>query len=161
MDFDDMIFPAGSTFIFGSWFYVADDDGRLQSQLMEILPPQHTLAAPANMMDQLVENFSQLLISDSIQISEVPNEFDSSSVTPEEINQESNLGSTPEVPNPYPLGPCNATFVYQDLLQGQVNLTQEIPLTGAQRGLVLSITPQGFIVHWPRSRLDDSYPDSS
>jgi hypothetical protein len=26
---------------------------------------------------------------------------------------------------------------------------------------VLSVTPQGFIVHWPRSYLDDSYPDSS
>jgi hypothetical protein len=38
-DFGDMIFPAGSTFVFCSWIYVANDDGRLQSQLKEILPP--------------------------------------------------------------------------------------------------------------------------
>jgi hypothetical protein len=112
-------------------------------------------------MDQLTEKFSQLLISDSIQISKVPKEFDSGSVTPEEINPKSNPGSTPEVLGPYPLGLCNAAFVYQDLLQGWVNRAQEIPLTGAQRGLVLSITLQGFIIHWPRSRLDDSYPNSS
>jgi hypothetical protein len=31
MDFGDMIFPMGSSFIFGSWIYVTDDDGRLQS----------------------------------------------------------------------------------------------------------------------------------
>jgi hypothetical protein len=42
-----------------------------------------------------------------------------------------------------------------------MNLAQEIPLTGAQRGLVLSNTPQGFIVHWPGSCPDNSYPDSS
>jgi hypothetical protein len=40
-------------------------------------------------------------------------------------------------------------------------MAQEIPLTGAQRGLVLSITPQGLIIHWPGSCLDDSYLDSS
>jgi hypothetical protein len=39
MDFGDMIFPAGSTFVFGSWICVADDDGKLQSRLMEIPAP--------------------------------------------------------------------------------------------------------------------------
>jgi hypothetical protein len=38
-DFGDMIFPASSTFVFGSKIRIADDDGRLQSQLTEILPP--------------------------------------------------------------------------------------------------------------------------
>jgi hypothetical protein len=70
------------------------------------------------MMDQLAEKFSQLLISDSIQISEVPEEFDSGSAMPEEINREFNPGSTPKEPGSYPLGLCNATFIYQDLLQG-------------------------------------------
>jgi hypothetical protein len=50
-DFGDMIFPAGLTFVFGSWICVANDDGKLQSQLMEILPPQHTFAAPTVVMD--------------------------------------------------------------------------------------------------------------
>jgi hypothetical protein len=142
-----MIFPTGSTFVFGSWIYVADNDGRLQSQHTEILPPQHSLTAPAIMMDQLVENFSRLSISNSIQISEVSRNFDSGTAMPEEINPESHLGSTPEVTGPYPLGLCNTTFIYQELLQGRVNPAQEIPLTGAQKGLVLSVTPQGFIVH--------------
>jgi hypothetical protein len=115
-DFGDMIFLAGSTFVFGSWICVADDVGRLQSQLTEILPPQHTLVAPAIVVDQLVEKFSQLSISDSIQISKVPKAFDSGSATLEEINPEFNSGSTPEVSGPYPLGLCNATFIYQDLL---------------------------------------------
>jgi hypothetical protein len=35
MDFDIMIFPTGSTFIFGSWIYKAGNDGKLQSRLME------------------------------------------------------------------------------------------------------------------------------
>jgi hypothetical protein len=119
MDFDDMIFPAGSTFVFGSWICVADNNDMLQSQLNDILPPQHTLATPAILMDQLAEKFSQLSISDSSQISEVPKEVDSGSAMPEEINPESNLGSVPELLGPYPLGLCNAAFIYQDLFQGR------------------------------------------
>jgi hypothetical protein len=72
-------------------------------------------------MDQLTEKFSQLLISDSIQISEVSKEFNSGTAMPEEINTEFNLGSTPEVSGPYSLGLCNTTFIYQELLQGRVN----------------------------------------
>jgi hypothetical protein len=55
------------------------------------------------MMDQLIEKFSLLSISDSIQISEVPEEFDSGTATLEEINLKSNPGSTSEVSGPYPL----------------------------------------------------------
>jgi hypothetical protein len=117
--------------VFGSWICVADDDGSLQSQLTEILPPQHTFAAPAILTDQLVEKLSQLLISDSTQISKVPKEINFGLTTPEEINPESNLGSTPKVSGPYPLGLRNAAFTYQDSIQSQVNPAQEIPLTGA------------------------------
>jgi hypothetical protein len=74
-------------------------------------------------MDQLTEKFSQLSISNSSQISKVPKEVDSDSATPEEINPESNLGSAPEVPDPYRLGLCNAAFMYQDLFQGRMNPT--------------------------------------
>jgi hypothetical protein len=76
MDFDNMIFPAGSTFVFGSWIYVADDDSKLQSRLTEIPTAQHALVAPAIMMDQLAEKFSRLSIFDLTRISEVPKEFD-------------------------------------------------------------------------------------
>jgi hypothetical protein len=113
------------------------------------------------MMDQLAEKFSRLSISDSTQISKVPKEFDSGSTTPEGIYPESNLGSTPEVSSLYPLGLRNSAFIYQDLLQSRINPAQEIPLIGAQRGLVLTVTPQGFIVHWTGFRPVESYPDSS
>jgi hypothetical protein len=102
--------------------------------------------------DQLVEKLSRLSISDSTQISKVPKEIDSGSTTPEEINPESSPGSIPEVSGPYPLGLRNTAFTYQDSIQGQVNPVREILLAGAQEGLVLSVTPQGFIVHWPGSR---------
>ena len=35
-DLDYMIFSAGSTFVFGSLIYVADDHGQLQSHLIKI-----------------------------------------------------------------------------------------------------------------------------
>ena len=38
---------------------------------------------------------------------------------------------------------------------------QEIPLIGAQRGLVLSITPEGGIVHWLGALHDTSLIDTS
>jgi hypothetical protein len=34
-DLDNMIFSMGSTFIFGSWIYEADDKGKLQGHLLE------------------------------------------------------------------------------------------------------------------------------
>jgi hypothetical protein len=51
MDLDiTMIFLAGSTFIFGSWIYTADDSNKLQGCLVEILADQE---APANHQDVL------------------------------------------------------------------------------------------------------------
>jgi hypothetical protein len=75
-DFDNMIFLAGSTLVFGSWICMADDDDKLQSRLTEIPVPQHALVVPAIMMDQLTEKFSRLSIFYSTWISEVPKEFD-------------------------------------------------------------------------------------
>jgi hypothetical protein len=57
-DFDNMIFLAGSTLVFGSWICMADDDDKLQSRLTEIPVPQHALVVPTIKMDQLTEKFS-------------------------------------------------------------------------------------------------------
>jgi hypothetical protein len=35
MDFDNMTFSTGSTFIFGSWICEMDDEGKLQGRLLE------------------------------------------------------------------------------------------------------------------------------
>ena len=59
-----MIFSAGTTFIFGSWICNADDNGKLQSCLMEILMPQVLPDVSTTMMDQLAEKFLHLSISD-------------------------------------------------------------------------------------------------
>ena len=39
MDLDNMIFPTGSTFIFGSWICEADNNGKLQGHLLK--DPDH------------------------------------------------------------------------------------------------------------------------
>ena len=39
MDLDNMIFPTGSTFIFGSWICEADNYGKLQGHLLK--DPDH------------------------------------------------------------------------------------------------------------------------
>jgi hypothetical protein len=42
-DFDDMIFPMGSTFIFGSWVCKANDEGNLHGHLVEALEAHEDL----------------------------------------------------------------------------------------------------------------------
>jgi hypothetical protein len=39
----------------------------------------------------------------------------------------------------------------QILLQEAAGSVREVPLTGAQEGLILTITPQNCLVHWPVS----------
>ena len=69
MDLDSMIFSTGSTFIFGSWICEADDNGKLQSRLLEDSdhPEVHSISATTT--DQLTRRFAQLAMFDSTQIS--------------------------------------------------------------------------------------------
>jgi hypothetical protein len=151
----------GSTFVFGSWICITDDSGKLQNRLMEILMAQDTSAAPTATLDQLAEKFSQLSISNPTQISKVLRLINFDSDTPSASNSEFHLGSLPEVPSPFPQGLRNVASNYQESLQDLVNPAQEIPLTGAQKGLMLSVTPQGYIIHWSSSMPDDTILDSS
>ena len=59
-----------------------------------------------------------------------------------------------EEPVHFPLGLKNSASIYQDMISYLVQSKEEIPLTGAQRGLVLSITPEGGIIHWLGARPD-------
>ena len=45
---------------------------------------------------------------------------------------------------------------YQARLEGSLDPVLRTPLKGAQEGLVLTITSQDYIVHWPGSILEDS-----
>lgn len=40
------------------------------------------------------------------------------------------------------------------LLQSSAGQIHGVPLKGAQEGLVLTVTPQDYIVHWPNSTLE-------
>ena len=69
MDLDNMVFSTGSTFIFGSWICEADDDGKLQSRILEDSDHLEDLSFLATTTNQLTGRFTQLAISDSTQIS--------------------------------------------------------------------------------------------
>ena len=58
MDLDNMIFPKGSTFIFGSWIYEAGDDGKLQGHLLEDSDHHQDFSVSATMTDQLAGRFT-------------------------------------------------------------------------------------------------------
>ena len=58
MDLNNMIFPTGSTFIFGSWIYEADDNGKLQSHLLEDLDHHEDHSISTTMTGQLTGRFT-------------------------------------------------------------------------------------------------------
>jgi hypothetical protein len=58
IDLDNMIFLVGSIFIFGSWIYEADGDGKLQRCLLKDSEAQRTLTISSTVTNQLVEKFS-------------------------------------------------------------------------------------------------------
>ena len=137
----------GVTFIFGSWICKADDNGKLQSCLIEISAPEVSPDVLMTTLDQLAEKFSHLSISDPAQTQEVNINHDSRS----DMSPLSRLEIPSKIllkdPVHFPLGLKNSASIYQDMISYLMQSEQEIPLTGAQRGLVLSITPKGVIVH--------------
>jgi hypothetical protein len=76
-----MIFSAGTAFIFGSWICEVDNNGKLQSPLMEISAPQASPNVSTTMMDQLAEEFLHLSISDPTWTRKVITKQDSHSDT--------------------------------------------------------------------------------
>ena len=69
MDLDNMIFSTGSTFIFGSWICEANDNGKLQSRLLEDSNHHEDHSISATTTGQLTGRFTQLAMSESIQTS--------------------------------------------------------------------------------------------
>ena len=53
MDLNNMIFPMGSIFIFGSWICEADNYGKLQSHLLKDLDHHEESSISTTMTDQL------------------------------------------------------------------------------------------------------------
>ena len=123
---------------------------------MEIPSPQASLDVSTITLDQLAEKFLHLSISDSTQTQEVTINHDSRSNT--SLLSRLEIPSKVQLKDPvhFPLGLKNLASIYQDMISHLVQSEQEIPLVGAQRGLVLSITPEGGIIHWP-----GAWPDTS
>jgi hypothetical protein len=112
---------------------------------MEISTPQVPLDVSTTMLDQLAEKFSHLSIFDSTWTREVIINQDSHSdmfglEIPSKVQDEDLVH--------FPLRLKNSASIYQDTISYIMQSEQEIPLTSAQKGLVLSITPEGGIVRW-------------
>jgi hypothetical protein len=60
-DFNDMIFPMGSIFIFGSWVCEADDKGNLHGRLIETLEAHEGLT----LSTKFTEDLEKLMVSES------------------------------------------------------------------------------------------------
>jgi hypothetical protein len=182
MDFDNMIFPLGSIFIFGSCICEADSKGNLQGRLVEARKAREEINLPTGSAEDLAERFSGLTVSESTQaltttsLDLVSRSDSSSGSNPDSFRDEPssfpielwNAVSTLQEINSNLLqvssrklsrlltGLNNVARAYQDLLQKAAGLVRRLRLTGAQEGLVLTVTSQDCLVHWP-----DTFPQSS
>jgi hypothetical protein len=104
IDFDDMIFPMGSTFIFESWVYEADDEGNLHGHLIEALEAHEDLTLLTGLAEDLTERFSGLTMPESTQ---APTTTDLDLVSRSDSSLESNLGSFGIEPSSFPIGLWN------------------------------------------------------
>jgi hypothetical protein len=125
---------------------------------MEISAPQASPDVSMTTLDQLAEEFSHLLISNPTRTREVITQQDShSDMSGLEVPSEVQAGDLLR----FPLGLNNSASIFQDMISHIVQSEQDIPLTGTQKGLVLSITPEGGIVHWSVAQPDTSSTDPS
>ena len=110
MDLDSMIFSMGSTFIFSSWICEVDDNGKLQSRLLENLDHHEDHSISATTIGQLTGRFTQLAMFDSIQISRLcASDSNSGSVSEME-----SYPSSSEKLSSFPMGLKNAALAYQE-----------------------------------------------
>jgi hypothetical protein len=166
-DLDNMIFSMGSTFIFVSWICEADDKDKLQGRLFEDQENHEDFALSARSTEELTEKLSRLAMSESTQASPTV-EFNSDSGSESVLN--SDPGSFHDKPGSFPMGLRNMASIHQEinssflqgssmksgpfpfeldnmaksnqaLLQEEAGPVRRVPLTGAQEGLVLTITP--------------------
>jgi hypothetical protein len=108
-----MIFPVGSTFIFGSWICEADGDGKLQGRLLKNSEHHEAHDVSATMADRLTKRISRMLDSDS----------NSNSAS----DLESHPSSLYDGPSPFLFGLPNTASSYQALLHPSSLYDSPIP----------------------------------
>ena len=104
MDLNNMIFSTGSTFIFGSCICEADNNGKLQSRLLEDSKHHEDDSISTTTTDQISGGFAQLIVSDSTQV-------------PQLCASDSNSRSASELesyPSSFLMGLKNAALTYQE-----------------------------------------------
>jgi hypothetical protein len=129
-----------------------DSDGELQGRLLKNSEHHEAHAISATTADRLIERISQLTMSDPTQISHMT---DSDSNSDSASSLYSHPSSLYDGSSPFSFGLRNTAAYYQALLQDSTSPVRRIPLTGAQEGLVLTITSQDHIVHWSGSISED------
>jgi hypothetical protein len=108
-DFDNMIFPMGSIFIFRSWVCEADDKGNLQGHLIEALEACERLTLLTKLTEDLAE---RLTVSESTRTPMTTSlDLTSRSDSP----SESNPGSFKDKPSPFPIGLQNTASILQNI----------------------------------------------
>jgi hypothetical protein len=107
-DFDNMIFPIGSIFIFGSWVCETDNKGNLHGRLVEALEAHKDLTLSM----KLTEDLKKLTVSESTRAPTMINlDLTSESDSP----SESYLVSFKDKPSPFPIGLRNIASTLQEI----------------------------------------------
>jgi hypothetical protein len=109
---DNMIFSMGSTFIFVSWIYEADDKDKIQGRLFEDQENHEDFALSARSIEELTEKLSRLAMSESTQASPMV-EFNSDSGSESVLN--SDLGSFHDKLGSFPMGLWNMASIHQEI----------------------------------------------
>jgi hypothetical protein len=102
IDFDNMIFPMGSIFIFRSWVCEANNKGNLHEHLVEALKAHEDLT----LSTKLTEDLKKLTLSESTRAPTIIN-LDLTSESDSLL--ESYLGSFKDKLSPFPIGLRNTT----------------------------------------------------
>ena len=159
-----MTFSAGTTFVFGSWICKADGDGKLCTRLRE------EKEFDGEVEYKLAEKMTKLSTSDTTRNkeesgyetdSEKEIQPDSKTIFTAQEPSLIGLGDTTTIAKGYDpynskknlgtYGLRNAASVYQHFTQNKMNSARRILLEGAQEGMIMTVTPQDCVVHWPGS----------
>jgi hypothetical protein len=127
-DFDDIIFPPGSVFVFGSWVYKTDEKENLQGRFVETQEDHGEFILSTGLGD-LAERLSKLTMSESTQAPSTTR-FDSKSGL--ESSSENNPGSLHDRLSSFLMGLQKAASILQristDLFQGSIMKPGPFPM---------------------------------
>jgi hypothetical protein len=111
-DFDNMIFPIGSIFIFGSWVCEADDKGILQGRLVEARKAHEEITLSIGSAEGLAKRFLDPTVSESTQ---APMTTSLGLMSGSDSSSGSNPGPFGDEPSSFPIGLRNTTSTLQEI----------------------------------------------